>query len=93
MEDLFELLEINGLCKEWDIVVFAKGVILKEINQFLSSDRPGAATHRTTSHRPSTIIFLLIMYQLLFLKHRQKDYFIQKIQYVSLMKLKRNCLK
>ena len=39
MEDLFEMLEINGLCKEWDIVVFAKGVILEEINQFLSSDR------------------------------------------------------
>ena len=92
MEDLFEMLEINGLCKEWDIVVFAKGVILKEINQFLSSDRPGAATHRT-SHRPSTIIFPLIMYQLLLLKHRKKGYFIQKIQYVSLMKLKRNCLK
>ena len=71
MEDLFELLEINGLCKEWDIVVFAKGVILKEINQFLSSDRPVAATQRTR-HRLSTIIFLLIMYQLLFLKHKQK---------------------
>ena len=75
MEDLFELLEINGLCKEWDIVVFAKGVILKEINQFLSSDRPVAATHRTR-HRPSTIIFPLIMYQLLFLKHKQKGSFV-----------------
>ena len=52
MEDLFELLEINGLCKEWDIVVFAKGVILKEINQFLSSDRPQS---RNTADTPQAL--------------------------------------